>query len=235
MKKPHSYPLFMALDVQPRTLRPIKRVHPHAQTRYGVILGIIMIVVALIWVGVLRGRDVREWFPLAHWQSDLLLGAVIGTAFGLGAWKLLDWIPALKYVEQIILASLEMDAMGYSHAIVFGLLAGIPEEILFRGAMQPAIGVVIAAVIFGAFHAINLSYFLYATGAGILLGRLTDATGGLWAPIAAHTLIDAVMFMLLIRRWRRMRAQGPVPVLTHLHSEQTALPREIVDDRQQVL
>ncbi|RPJ02628.1 MAG: CPBP family intramembrane metalloprotease, partial [Chloroflexi bacterium] len=191
MKIQYGVMLFMALDVQPRTLRPIKRVHPHAQTRYGIILGIVMIVVASLWVGVLRGHDLRAWFPVEHWQNDLLMGSIIGTIFGLGAWKLLDWIPALKYVEQIILASLEMDAMGYYHAVVFGLLAGIPEEILFRGALQPAIGVVIAAVIFGVFHAINLSYFLYATGAGILLGLLTNETGGLWAPIAAHTLIDA--------------------------------------------
>jgi membrane protease YdiL (CAAX protease family) len=195
------------------TLRPIRRIHPHTQIRYGLILGAMMILVAVVWAGLIRGRDLGGWFPTATWRDDLLIGAAVGSAFGVGAWKLLDWIPALKYVEQIILASLEMDDMQYYHALLFGLLAGIPEEILFRGAMQPALGLLIPAVIFGAFHAINLAYFLYATGAGMLLGVLTNWRGGLWAAITAHTVIDTVMFALLIRRWHRMRAFGTVPVM----------------------
>jgi membrane protease YdiL (CAAX protease family) len=122
----------------------------------------------------------------------------------------------------MILTSLDMDAMHYYHAVLFGLLAGIPEEILFRGAVQPALGIVLAAAIFGVFHAINLAYFLYAAGAGVLLGLLAD--GGLWAPIAAHTVIDAVMFALLIRRWRHLRADGPVPILTPLETRPPTPP-----------
>ncbi len=210
MKNSYSNGLLSVLEITPRTLRPIRRVHPRAQTRYGIILGMIMIVVAAVWTGLIRGQNLGEWFPSAHWPADLLIGGLFGAAFGLAAWRLLDWIPALKYVEQIILASLEMDAMRYRHALLFGLLAGIPEEILFRGALQPAVGIVIAAMIFGVFHAINLPYFLYATGAGILLGVL--ARGGLWTPIAAHTMIDAVMFVLLIRRWRHIREQGTIGI-----------------------
>jgi membrane protease YdiL (CAAX protease family) len=213
MKKRYPAALFSIRDVKPRARRPIRRVHPRALIRYGFILGFIMILVAVLWAGLIRGRDLGGWFPAAHWRDDLLIGAAIGSAFAVGAWKLLDRIPALKYVEQIILASLRMDEMQYYHALLFGLLAGIPEEILFRGAMQPALGLLIPAVIFGAFHAINFAYFLYATGAGILLGLLTNWRGGLWAAIAAHTVIDAVMFALLIRRWHRLRARGVISVM----------------------
>lgn len=211
MKKCYAFVLFLILDGTPPTSRPIRRVHPHAQVCYGIILGVIMISIAVVWTGVIRAHDLRDWFPTTDWYTDLLVGAFIGAAFGVTAWKLLDWVPALKYVEQIILASLVMDDMQYYHALLFGLLAGIPEEILFRGAMQPALGLLIPAVIFGAFHAINLVYFLYATGAGILLGVLTNWRGGLWVAIMAHTMIDAVMFILLIRRWRRMYPYGTPP------------------------
>lgn len=198
------------------TSRMLRRIHPRAITRYGFILGMFMIVIALLWTGLIQGRDLREWFPAAGWLSDLMVGSAAGAAFGLVAWRLLDRVPPLKQVEQMILTSLDMDAMRYYHAALFGLLAGIPEEILFRGAVQPVLGIVIAAAIFGAFHAINLAYFLYAAGAGVLLGLL--ANGGLWAPIAAHTVIDTMMFALLIRRWRHLRACSPAPLQTPLET-----------------
>jgi hypothetical protein len=96
-----------------------------------------------------------------------------------------------------------MESLTVAHAIWFGLIAGIPEETLFRGAMQPVAGLVVTALVFGALHAITPTYFVYATAAGVLLGALAAWSGGLWMSIAAHATIDTVMFVLLIARWRR--------------------------------
>ena len=64
-------------------------------------------------------------------------------------------------------------------------------------------------MVFGALHAATPTYFVYATTAGLMLGGLTVWRDGLWSAIAAHTLIDVIMFLMLIRTWQRsQRASG---------------------------
>jgi membrane protease YdiL (CAAX protease family) len=179
------------------------RLSPHRLTAYGALLGLGMIAAAWVWAGLVLGHDLGDWFPAGQWAADMLWGGLIGAVFALAAWRLLDDVPSLKRVEESFYLTLDMPALRFGHAALFGLLAGVPEEILFRGALQPAVGVVIASLVFGGLHALNLAYFVYATGAGLLLGGLAIWREGLWAPIAAHTMIDAVMFVLLIRRWRQ--------------------------------
>ena len=86
------------------------------------------------------------------------------------------------------------------HGLLFGLLAGIPEEILFRGAIQPVTGLIVAAVIFGVLHAITPTYMLYAVIAGFVLGALAAWRGDIWAATAAHFTYDAGLFLLM--GWR---------------------------------
>jgi membrane protease YdiL (CAAX protease family) len=103
-----------------------------------------------------------------------------------------------------------MSAMGYHHVLIFGLMAGVPEEILFRGALQPALGVLPTALIFGALHALTPAYFVYASGAGVFLGGLALWRDGLWTPIAAHSVVDLIMLALLIHRWRTSKTMRSV-------------------------
>jgi membrane protease YdiL (CAAX protease family) len=180
-----------------------RRIHPHTLMAYALLLGLAMIAAAWLWAGVIRGRDLGAWFPAAHWPADVILGGLAGTGFALGIWALLDFVPAFRRIEQLLLSVLDMDALRWYDPLLFGLLAGIPEEILFRGAMQSALGWPLTSVLFGALHALSLAYFVYATVAGALLGGLAIWGGGLWAPMAAHIAIDTIMFALLIYRWRR--------------------------------
>src|SRR5690606_19992823 len=104
---------------------------------------------------------------------------------------------------------LDLDAMGPRHALLLGLVAGIPEEILFRGAIQPLLGLILTSLLFGALHAVSPAYFAYASLAGLLLGQLAIWRGGLWAPVAAHVAIDALMLFLLVCGWRRSPLESP--------------------------
>jgi membrane protease YdiL (CAAX protease family) len=170
---------------------------------YGTLFGGAMITLAVLWAGVVRGVDLAIWFPAEGWAADLVLGTGIGIVTALGVYRLLDLIPAMRQLERLLLKTLDMETLTVAHAIWFGLIAGIPEETLFRGAMQPGAGLIVTALVFGALHALTPMYFLYATAAGMLLGALAEWSGGLWMPIAAHATLDSVMFVLLIARWRR--------------------------------
>ena len=91
---------------------------------------------------------------------------------------------------------------GVLSIIVIGAVAGIGEEWLFRGVLQPVVGWVIASVIFGLAHVGNrgmLAFGVWAMGMGFLLGGLAEATAGLTAPIVAHGVYD-MLALAYIRR-----------------------------------
>ncbi|HVO70457.1 MAG TPA: type II CAAX endopeptidase family protein [Aggregatilineaceae bacterium] len=185
-----------------------RHIHPHMLTVLAALFGLGMILAAWLWTGVIRERDLGAWFPSEHWRADLILGGLVGAGFALVAWKLLDYVSAFQRMEQMLTSVLDMDALRVYDVLLFGLLAGIPEEILFRGAMQAALGWGITSVLFGALHAVSPAYFAYATLAGLLLGGLAIWRGGLWTPIAAHVTIDTCMFILLLLRWRHAPCRG---------------------------
>jgi membrane protease YdiL (CAAX protease family) len=103
------------------------------------------------------------------------------------------------YHEVLIPLFSRFDALSI---VVIGAVAGIGEEWLFRGVLQPLTGWVVASVLFGLAHVGNrgmLAFGLWATGMGFLLGALAQATGGLAAPIVAHGVYD-MLALAFIRR-----------------------------------
>ena len=103
------------------------------------------------------------------------------------------------------------------------LLAGLGEELLFRGVFQAAmvqwtgdflphshaaamvgdwIAIISVAIVFGLLHALNASYAVLATLMGLYLGWLWMATGNLAVPIVAHAVYDllALAYILHGRR-----------------------------------
>jgi membrane protease YdiL (CAAX protease family) len=95
-----------------------------------------------------------------------------------------------------------MDLLGIS------VLAGVGEEMLFRGVLQAACtrwfeslpaAVAVAALVFGLLHAITLTYALLAALAGAYLGLVWVATDNLLTPIVAHALYDFAVLLWLLR------------------------------------
>jgi membrane protease YdiL (CAAX protease family) len=73
-------------------------------------------------------------------------------------------------------------------------LSAISEELLFRAALQPLIGVALSALLFGLVHVSSretyLAWSLWAGAMGMLFGLLFEASGTLLAPMLAHALIN---------------------------------------------
>jgi membrane protease YdiL (CAAX protease family) len=90
------------------------------------------------------------------------------------------------------------------------LLAGVGEELLFRGVLQPVFGqwttpvtgMIVASLLFGAAHALSKLYFLLATAIGLCFGWLTLQYNDLVAPMLAHSLYDFFALSYLTRRLR---------------------------------
>lgn len=77
---------------------------------------------------------------------------------------------------------------------VLALASGTGEELFFRGALQPSIGLVITSLVFGAIHIGKdrrfFAWTIWATAMGFLLGAVHEATGSLVGPIVAHVAVN---------------------------------------------
>ena len=96
------------------------------------------------------------------------------------------------------------------HLALLATLAGVAEEVLFRGVVQVGLAralsegwaLVVASAIFGLAHFASPTYALLAGLVGLYLGALFLGQGNLLVPILAHSLYDFVALVCVIRRYR---------------------------------
>ena len=97
---------------------------------------------------------------------------------------------------------------------VISALAGIGEELMFRGLIQEGlarwigepigvwIALVVASILFGLLHPMNMAYILLAALMGFCLGELWIATGNLLVPIVTHAVYDFLALYWLVKMSR---------------------------------
>jgi membrane protease YdiL (CAAX protease family) len=135
---------------------------------------------------------------------QLLWGTIAGIAIAIGA-HLMIASPLLNKVNTSYAKLLGRFRLTLSEIILISLCAGIGEEMLFRGAVQPFMGIPITSVLFVAIHGyLNprdwrlAIYGLFMTGGIAWLGYLAD-TRGLLSAMMGHTIIDVYLLLYLQR------------------------------------
>ena len=101
-------------------------------------------------------------------------------------------------------------------AIYLALLSGFFEELLFRGALWPQLGLVGSTILFGILHTVPVRalalYPLFAAGCGLLLGLLREQSGSILPAVVAHVTVNAINLGVLGRFERRQTsAAQPAP------------------------
>jgi membrane protease YdiL (CAAX protease family) len=138
---------------------------------------------------------------------DVVIGLAGATVLAAANYLLLVHGPAtwvvvgVRAVYHEVLIPL-FSRFGAASIVITGALAGIGEEWLFRGVLQPLVGIALASVLFGVAHVGSRSmigFGVWATGMGFLLGLLAQVTGGLIAPMVAHGVYD-MLALAYIRR-----------------------------------
>ncbi len=164
-----------------------------------------MTLLAFVGVGLGIGRSVGETvrrLKLA-WPGWRELRAAIVTAFlliavqaGLGAlWMTLapEQAQQVDKISKLLLGEF-FNPLG---AILIGLSAGIGEELVFRGALQPRFGLIITSLLFALVHSQYLFsfalviVFVLGLGMGIVRNRVNTT-----AAILTHALYNATLVIL---------------------------------------
>jgi membrane protease YdiL (CAAX protease family) len=123
-----------------------------------------------------------------------------------------QWRPVAELRKQVepLVGELFRDVSWTGLAVV-AIAAGIGEELLFRGALQPiaarwwgpAAGLLAVSVLFGALHAASSAYFVLATLVGLYLGWLAQRFDDLLVPIVVHAAYDFAALIVLRQAARR--------------------------------
>ena len=168
----------------------------------------------------------------------LLLAVLVGYELGLSPaslvrwdsrdclWGLLAVLPMLGVYQsspglrQLALESLEdsLSRCRWYDLVALAALAGIGEELLFRGVLyeglfplNPLLALIASNVAFGLLHALSWKYLLTTTAIGFGMHALAEVSGtrNLLAPIVAHGVYDLVAFVLLVRQYRSINGESP--------------------------
>jgi membrane protease YdiL (CAAX protease family) len=183
----------------------------------------------LLLVGVLVEGGLAALALLLGWLSgswpldrlrwsvgDALVGVAVGLPMVAGFFLCVYWpVGPLKRIKELsdeVIVPL-FAPCPWTDLALFSLLAGVGEELLFRGYLQEAVarrwgdgtGIVVAAVLFGLLHPITPTYAVLAGLMGAYLGAVLVAHGNLLVPVVAHGGYDFVALVFLVRYRARPR------------------------------
>ena len=142
-------------------------------------------------------------------------GVVVGAAGALPMLGLLLWCLRTTWGPMHRLVALVEERLGPYLAnasaggiVLLALLAGVGEELLFRGVIQVWLAeraplwlaVAAASLLFGVGHWLSASYAVLASLIGAYLGILFLLADNLLAPMVAHAAYDVVALFVLARR-----------------------------------
>lgn len=130
----------------------------------------------------------------------LLIGLWLGTRYPVGPLRALNELTRQMVVPAFRGCSLPDLAL-------ISALAGVGEELLFRGVVQEVIahrfgllvGLSAASTLFGLLHPLSRTYAVLTGLVGLYLGGLMLATESLVAPIVTHAVYDFVALVYLMR------------------------------------
>ena len=167
-------------------------------------------------------------YPLGIWPLERCVFGVAPLAWGIAASLPMlaaflgmnhsNWAPFARIQDDIAPFTRDyLSQCGVLSLALIAALAGLGEEVLFRGLIQTAlvgkVGVVLAVAItsvaFGLCHALSWPYAIFATLIGVYFGVLFEFGGNLAIPILAHGFYDFVALVYLVRQPKPNRQPAP--------------------------
>jgi membrane protease YdiL (CAAX protease family) len=171
---------------------------------------LVLVALFLGWIG-----DINPFKHLYFSETAIAYG-LIGTVPLFLLFLALEYLPgeSVGKIRKLLLETLGPGLHRYHWTDLFMLaaIAGISEEIVFRGVIQPwmesswgiTAGLIGSNIIFGLVHAVTPLYAVLAAIVGIYLGLSLDYGGNrnLLIPIIIHGMYDFLAFVALMRAYK---------------------------------
>ncbi len=171
---------------------------------------LILVAIALGWVA-----DINPFANIFFSESALAYG-MLGT---IPLFLMFLGLEQIQGKSVVNIRKLLLNTLGpglhryhWTDLFILAAIAGVSEELLFRGVIQPwierswgiAAGLIVSNIVFGMVHAVTPLYALLAALVGIYLGLSMDYGGdrNLLTPIIIHSCYDFLAFVALMRVYR---------------------------------
>lgn len=137
------------------------------------------------------GREDSDWLLGPDPLVSLGVGGLLGVIFVLFS-RLLE---AARSVRELMSGFAEvLGPLTAGQCFALAIFSSLGEEMIFRGVLQPLLGLVWTSVLFGLCHVPFerrfLTWPLLAILAGFGFGLVADRTGSILAPFVAHAWIN---------------------------------------------
>ena len=139
----------------------------------------------------------------------ILVGAILGAALfilmalvGLFLQRyVFSYLELMRELRQLF------KSLNWLTIIVISIMAGVSEELLFRGVLQSyliekssvLLGIVASSALFGLMHFFNKLYILLTFIVSLFLGWLYYFTGSLLLVVVLHAVYDVLAFGALVK------------------------------------
>ncbi len=171
---------------------------------------LVLVAIILGWVA-----DINPFQNIYFSEAAIIYGLI-------GTMPLFLMFLALEKIQGgsvVKIRELLLDTLGpglhryhWTDLFLLAAIAGIAEELLFRGVIQPWIegawgltaGLVVSNIVFGLVHAVTPLYAVLAALVGVYLGLSLDYGGerNLLIPVIIHGFYDFLAFVALMRVYR---------------------------------
>lgn len=166
-----------------------------------IVSGLIWLLIANLIIYYIQDRQLADvFFSGHHFLIQIGIGLVAGTLFGAaGLW--MARLPSFKKIldEYAIIRQIKQMDLSVNEMVYVSLIAGISEEILFRGAIQPVLGIWFTSILFIGVHGYirmqstkHALYSFYTFLLSTMLGALFIYLG-LISAIIAHFIYDVIV------------------------------------------
>ena len=185
-------------------------------------MGLLTLLVPLVIVSILYYFNTTEFMiPVIIGKMSLLFQIGIGVAGGfvlsgmtwlMGQWKYLDDVN-FDYTLRLGIFN-----FSFQEILFLSFCAGVGEEIVFRGMIQPWLGVLTTSFMFIALH----GYLSFSSWPKVIFGLILFAVGtvlgilgayvGLLAAIVAHILYDIIAFQRIQAEYEELKKKSIIPI-----------------------
>jgi len=192
-------------------------------------MGLLTLLVPLFIVAILYYFNSTAFMiPVIIGKMNVWFQLVFGIAGGCIlsgiTWLMGKW----KYLDQVNFDfTLRLGIFNFSkqEILFLSFCAGVGEEIVFRGMIQPWLGILTTSFLFIALH----GYMSYSSWPKVIFGLILFAVGtvlgilgefvGLLAAIVAHIIYDIVAFHRIQSEYEELKKKTVIPI-AHEQEEQ---------------
>jgi membrane protease YdiL (CAAX protease family) len=185
-------------------------------------MGLLTLLVPLVIVAILYYFNATSFMiPVVIGKTNVWIQVGAGVAGGflltgitwlMGKWKYLDDVN-FDYTLRLGIFNFSLQEI-----LFLSFCAGVGEEIVFRGMIQPWLGILITSFMFIALH----GYMSYSSWPKVIFGLILFAVGtilgvlgeylGLLAAIVAHIIYDIIAFQRIQAEYEELKKKSIIPI-----------------------